>query len=55
MEFIVIIYSNTLQSMMAIVKAMTTFNMSYGHNDQQVTAQRDINVIRVNVFPLVAD
>lgn len=42
MEFIVIIYSNTLQSMMAIVKAMGTFNISYGHSDQQVTAKIDV-------------
>jgi len=36
MEFIVIIYSNTLQSMMAIVKAMSTLNINYGQADQQV-------------------
>lgn len=36
LEFIVIIYSNTLQSMMAIVKAMNTLNINYGHADQQV-------------------
>ncbi|KAI4826738.1 guanine nucleotide-binding protein G(t) subunit alpha-1 [Gymnodraco acuticeps] len=40
MEFIVIIYSNTLQSMMAIVKAMGTFNISYGHSDQQDDARK---------------
>lgn len=36
MEFITIIYSNTLQSIMAIVKAMNTLNIGYGHADQQV-------------------
>ncbi|KAG7280580.1 hypothetical protein CRUP_028306 [Coryphaenoides rupestris] len=40
MEFIVIIYSNTLQSIMAIVKAMTTFNINYGHSDQQDDARK---------------
>lgn len=38
LEFIVIIYSNTLQSIMAIVKAMNTLNIGYGHADQQVRA-----------------
>lgn len=38
MEFITIIYSNTLQSIMAIVKAMNTLNIGYGHADQQVQA-----------------
>lgn len=38
MEFITIIYSNTLQSMMAIVKAMGTMNIGFGHADQQVEA-----------------
>lgn len=37
LEFITIIYSNTLQSIMAIVKAMNTLNINYGHTDQQVT------------------
>uniref|UniRef100_A0A3B4GEJ3 Guanine nucleotide-binding protein G(t) subunit alpha-1 n=1 Tax=Pundamilia nyererei TaxID=303518 RepID=A0A3B4GEJ3_9CICH len=37
LEFITIIYSNTLQSIMAIVKAMNTLNINYGHSDQQVT------------------
>lgn len=36
LEFITIIYSNTLQSIMAIVKAMNTLNIGYGHADQQV-------------------
>lgn len=36
LEFIIIIYSNTLQSMMAIVKAMSTLNINFGHSDQQV-------------------
>ncbi|XP_039653625.1 guanine nucleotide-binding protein G(t) subunit alpha-1 isoform X1 [Perca fluviatilis] len=40
MEFIVIIYSNTLQSIMAIVKAMSTLNMNYGHPDQQDDARK---------------
>ncbi|KAF4112448.1 guanine nucleotide-binding protein G(t) subunit alpha-1 [Onychostoma macrolepis] len=30
LEFIVIIYSNTMQSILAIVRAMTTLNLSYG-------------------------
>ena len=36
MEFVTIIYSNTLQSAMAIVKAMTTLNIGYGDPAQQV-------------------
>lgn len=36
MEFVVIIYSNTLQSILAIVRAMTTLNMSYGEAAAQV-------------------
>lgn len=36
MEFIVIIYSNTLHSMLAIVKAMGTLSINYGQSDQQV-------------------
>lgn len=36
LEFTTIIYSNTLQSIMAIVKAMNTLNINYGHADQQV-------------------
>ncbi|GCC39161.1 hypothetical protein chiPu_0023197, partial [Chiloscyllium punctatum] len=35
LEFISIIYSNTLQSMMAIVKAMTTLNIGYGDSARQ--------------------
>lgn len=38
LEFITIIYSNTLQSIMAIVKAMNTLNISYGDAAQQVLA-----------------
>uniref|UniRef100_A0A3Q3XBW4 Uncharacterized protein n=1 Tax=Mola mola TaxID=94237 RepID=A0A3Q3XBW4_MOLML len=38
LEFITIIYSNTLQSIMAIVKAMNTLSIGYGHSDQQVAA-----------------
>lgn len=49
LEFITIIYSNTLQSIMAIVKAMSTLNISFGHADQQVTtAKMDFCVFRVN-------
>ncbi|XP_073325022.1 guanine nucleotide-binding protein G(t) subunit alpha-1 [Pagrus major] len=40
LEFIVIIYSNTLQSIMAIVKAMNTLNIGYGHADQQDDARK---------------
>ncbi|XP_041638644.1 guanine nucleotide-binding protein G(t) subunit alpha-1 [Cheilinus undulatus] len=40
LEFIVIIYSNTLQSIMAIVKAMNTLNINYGHPDQQDDARK---------------
>ncbi|CAB1437850.1 unnamed protein product [Pleuronectes platessa] len=40
MEFIVIIYSNTLQSIMAVVKAMGTFNINFGHSDQQDDARK---------------
>uniref|UniRef100_A0AAQ4NVN3 Guanine nucleotide binding protein (G protein), alpha transducing activity polypeptide 1 n=1 Tax=Gasterosteus aculeatus aculeatus TaxID=481459 RepID=A0AAQ4NVN3_GASAC len=40
LEFIVIIYSNTLQSIMAIVKAMTTLNINFGHADQQDDARK---------------
>lgn len=36
MEFIAIIYSNTLQSMLAIVRAMTTLNIQYGDSARQV-------------------
>lgn len=36
---------------MAIVKAMNTLNIGYGHADQQVTtAEKDLNVCRVNCF-----
>lgn len=49
LEFIVIIYSNTLQSIMAIVKAMNTLNINYGHPDQQVTTQVYIN-FRSNIL-----
>ncbi|KAM7402247.1 hypothetical protein PAMP_017504 [Pampus punctatissimus] len=40
LEFISIIYSNTLQSIMAIVKAMGTLNINYGHADQQDDARK---------------
>uniref|UniRef100_A0A672QEZ3 Guanine nucleotide binding protein (G protein), alpha transducing activity polypeptide 1 n=1 Tax=Sinocyclocheilus grahami TaxID=75366 RepID=A0A672QEZ3_SINGR len=33
LEFVVIIYSNTLQSILAIVRAMSTLNLSYGDDD----------------------
>lgn len=36
LEFIVIIYSNTMQSMLAIVRAMTTLNISFGDAAAQV-------------------
>lgn len=36
LEFIAIIYSNTLQSMLAIVRAMTTLNIQYGDAARQV-------------------
>ncbi|CAB1353385.1 unnamed protein product [Coregonus sp. 'balchen'] len=36
MEFVTIIYSNTLQSIMAIVKGMTQLNIGYGDSAQQV-------------------
>lgn len=36
MEFVTIIYSNTLQSIMAIVKGMTQLNIGYGDTAQQV-------------------
>uniref|UniRef100_A0A674A819 Guanine nucleotide binding protein (G protein), alpha transducing activity polypeptide 1 n=1 Tax=Salmo trutta TaxID=8032 RepID=A0A674A819_SALTR len=35
MEFVTIIYSNTLQSIMAIVKGMTQLNIGYGDSAQQ--------------------
>uniref|UniRef100_A0A4W5PIZ7 Guanine nucleotide binding protein (G protein), alpha transducing activity polypeptide 1 n=1 Tax=Hucho hucho TaxID=62062 RepID=A0A4W5PIZ7_9TELE len=35
MEFVTIIYSNTLQSIMAIVKGMTQLNIGYGDTAQQ--------------------
>lgn len=51
LEFITIIYSNTLQSIMAIVKAMNTLNIGFGHPDQQVTtAEKDFDVFCVNWF-----
>uniref|UniRef100_A0A667XF82 Guanine nucleotide binding protein (G protein), alpha transducing activity polypeptide 1 n=1 Tax=Myripristis murdjan TaxID=586833 RepID=A0A667XF82_9TELE len=40
LEFIVIIYSNTLQSILAIVRAMNTLNINYGHSDQQDDARK---------------
>lgn len=36
LEFIAIIYSNTLQSMLAIVRAMTTLSIQYGDSARQV-------------------
>lgn len=39
LEFIAIIYGNTLQSILAIVRAMTTLNIQYGDSARQV--QRD--------------
>uniref|UniRef100_A0A4W4EJZ8 Guanine nucleotide binding protein (G protein), alpha transducing activity polypeptide 1 n=1 Tax=Electrophorus electricus TaxID=8005 RepID=A0A4W4EJZ8_ELEEL len=40
LEFIAIIYSNTLQSIMAIVKAMNTLNITYGEAAQQDNARK---------------
>ncbi|KPP80220.1 hypothetical protein Z043_100142 [Scleropages formosus] len=40
LEFIAIIYSNTLQSIMAIVKAMNTLNIGYGDSAQQDDARK---------------
>lgn len=40
LEFIAIIYSNTLQSMLAIVRAMTTLNIQYGDSARQVRGPR---------------
>lgn len=53
LEFITIIYSNTLQSIMAIVKAMNTLNINYGHSDQQVIAAgtRFHLHLKLNTFP----
>lgn len=36
LEFIAIIYSNTLQSMLAIVRAMATLSIQYGDSARQV-------------------
>lgn len=47
LEFITIIYSNTLQSIMAIVKAMNTLNIGYGHADQQVERLQRVFDIRL--------
>uniref|UniRef100_A0AAY4C5I4 Uncharacterized protein n=1 Tax=Denticeps clupeoides TaxID=299321 RepID=A0AAY4C5I4_9TELE len=40
LEFITIIYSNTLQSIMAIVKAMSTLNINYGDAAAQDDARK---------------
>ncbi|XP_009957491.1 PREDICTED: guanine nucleotide-binding protein G(t) subunit alpha-1 [Leptosomus discolor] len=40
LEFIAIIYSNTLQSMLAIVRAMTTLNIQYGDSARQDDARK---------------
>nr|XP_009671380.1 PREDICTED: guanine nucleotide-binding protein G(t) subunit alpha-1 isoform X2 [Struthio camelus australis] len=40
LEFIAIIYSNTLQSMLAIVRAMSTLNIQYGDSARQVRVTR---------------
>ncbi|KAI2663763.1 Guanine nucleotide-binding protein G(t) subunit alpha-1 [Labeo rohita] len=40
LEFIVIIYSNTMQSILAIVRAMTTLNISYGDAAAQDDARK---------------
>lgn len=36
LEFIAIIYGNTLQSILAIVRAMSTLNIQYGDSARQV-------------------
>lgn len=54
MEFITIIYSNTLQSIMAIVKAMNTLNIGYGHADQQVAAaETNALFLALNAFVMI--
>ncbi|XP_016421038.1 guanine nucleotide-binding protein G(t) subunit alpha-1 [Sinocyclocheilus rhinocerous] len=40
LEFIVIIYSNTMQSILAIVRAMSTLNLSYGDAAAQDDARK---------------
>ncbi|GAB0194598.1 guanine nucleotide-binding protein G(t) subunit alpha-1 [Grus japonensis] len=40
LAFIAIIYSNTLQSMLAIVRAMTTLNIQYGDSARQDDARK---------------
>ncbi|KFR12346.1 Guanine nucleotide-binding protein G(t) subunit alpha-1, partial [Opisthocomus hoazin] len=40
LEFIAIIYSNTLQSMLAIVRAMTTLSIQYGDSARQDDARK---------------
>ncbi|XP_038041818.1 guanine nucleotide-binding protein G(t) subunit alpha-1 [Anas platyrhynchos] len=40
LEFIAIIYSNTLQSMLAIVRAMSTLNIQYGDSARQDDARK---------------
>uniref|UniRef100_A0A8C8AKJ8 G protein subunit alpha transducin 1 n=1 Tax=Otus sunia TaxID=257818 RepID=A0A8C8AKJ8_9STRI len=40
LEFITIIYSNTLQSMLAIVRAMSTLNIQYGDSARQDDARK---------------
>ncbi|XP_014814888.1 PREDICTED: guanine nucleotide-binding protein G(t) subunit alpha-1-like [Calidris pugnax] len=40
LEFIAIIYSNTLQSMLAIVRAMGTLNIQYGDTARQDDARK---------------
>lgn len=43
LEFIVIIYSNTMQSILAVVRAMTTLNIGYGDAAAQVNTDRHIH------------
>lgn len=40
LEFIAIIYGNTLQSILAIVRAMTTLNIQYGDSARQDDARK---------------
>lgn len=47
LEFIAIIYGNTLQSILAIVRAMTTLNIQYGDPARQVRQQAGWRGLRV--------
>ncbi|KFP87544.1 Guanine nucleotide-binding protein G(t) subunit alpha-1, partial [Acanthisitta chloris] len=45
LEFITIIYSNTLQSMSAIVRAMTTLNIQYGDTSHEDDARKLLHLL----------